>query len=94
MDIRYFIDPATDQPHIYNHDVDESEIEDILERPVEDRAGQGGVRVAIGQSADGRYLRVIYKREPIGQQIVVITAYELTPKQVRAFRRRRRKRWK
>ena len=37
MDIRYYIDPDTELPHIYNHDVDEREIEDVLYNAGEDR---------------------------------------------------------
>lgn len=62
---------------------------DILARPGEDRAGRDGSRVALGQTASGRYLRVIYVPEPDG--IFVITAYELTGKPLTAYKRRRRK---
>ena len=94
MNLRFFVDPATDQPHIYNHDVDESEVQDILEMPAEDRAGRDGARVAIGRTTGGRYLRVIYRREPASDEIVVITAYDLRGKPLRAFRRRKRRKRK
>ncbi len=29
MDIRFHIDPETGLPHIYEHEVDESEVEDV-----------------------------------------------------------------
>lgn len=51
MLIRFFIDPETDQPHIYGHGVSEEEVRDALLRPGEDRAGNEGSRVAIGRSA-------------------------------------------
>ena len=60
MDARYYIDPNTGAPHIHNHAVNEGEVEDVLERPIEDRPGQDGSRVAPGQTRAGRYLRVIY----------------------------------
>jgi hypothetical protein len=41
--VRYYIDPETDQPHIYRHDVAESEVEEVLSHPGEDRAGSEGV---------------------------------------------------
>jgi hypothetical protein len=69
--------------------VEEHEVVDILARPGEDRAGRDGSRVALGQTASGRYLRVIYVPEPDG--IFVITAYELTGKPLTAYKRRRRK---
>jgi hypothetical protein len=64
MTIRFYLDPATGQPHILNHGVEESEVSDILEAPGEDRAGRDGSRVAIGQTEAGRYLRVIYVPGP------------------------------
>jgi hypothetical protein len=38
MDIRFYIDPETGLPHIYNHDVDGDEVEEVLQNPGEDRA--------------------------------------------------------
>lgn len=93
MPIRYYIDPETGQPHIYNHDVSESEVEEILQAPGEDRPGQEGSRVALGKTAGGRYLRVIYVLDRQASDVFVITAYNLTGKPLTAFlRRRRRKR--
>tara|TARA_B100000959_G_C14990065_1_gene627457 strand:+ start:3703 stop:4002 length:300 start_codon:yes stop_codon:yes gene_type:complete len=91
LKIRYYIDPKTEEPHIYNHGVKENEIEDVLSKPGEDRAGKEGSRIAIGQTKSGRYLRVIYVPDPEPNSIFVITAYELTGKPLIAFRRRRRK---
>ena len=64
MDIRFYIDPETGVPHIYNHDIDEDEIAEVLRNPGEDRSGREGARVAIGQTRSGRYLRVIYAPDP------------------------------
>lgn len=64
LKVRYYIDPATDQPHIYNHDVAESEVEEVLARPGEDRLGNEGARVASGRTLAGRLLRVIYVPDP------------------------------
>ena len=60
MTVRFYIDPATDHPHIYDHSVVEEEVEEVLARPMEDRAGRDGSRIALGQTEAGRYLRVIY----------------------------------
>jgi hypothetical protein len=60
---RFYVDPATGAPHIHNHHVDETEVIDVLDRPGEDRPGRDGSRVALGQTASGRYLRVIYVAE-------------------------------
>lgn len=92
MQVRYYIDPGTDRPHIWNHRVDEAEVEQVLLHPGEDRPGAKGARVALGQTEAGRYLRVIYVPDVETESIFVITAYELTGKPLMAFRRRRRRR--
>jgi hypothetical protein len=91
MNIRYYIDPETDQPHIYTHNVSEEEVEDVLLKPGEDRSGKEGSRVAIGQSRTGRYLRVIYVIDFEPKSIFVITAFDLTGKPLMAYRRRSQK---
>ena len=91
MDVRYYIDPETEQPHIYRHGVAEAEVEDVLRRPMEDRPGREGSRVALGRTQAGRYLRVIYVPDPVPDSVFVITAYPLGPKALRALRRRRRR---
>jgi hypothetical protein len=32
--IRFYIDPETGEPHIYEHGVDEDEVADVLEDPI------------------------------------------------------------
>ena len=54
MNIRFYIDPETALPHIYGHQVDEGEVEDVLKEPGEDRPGREDSRVAIGQTRAGR----------------------------------------
>jgi hypothetical protein len=88
---RFYIDPATGLPHINDHQVEEDEVIEILEKPIEDRAGREGSRIALGQTASGRYLRVVYVPDPEPDSVFVITAYELAGKPLAAFRRRRRK---
>ena len=92
MTVRYYLDPETGEPHIYNHGVSEEEVEDVLRAPGEDRPGREGSRVALGQTRDGRYLRVIYVPDPESQSVFVITAYELRGRPLAAYRRRRRRR--
>ena len=91
MKVRYYIDPRTDSPHIYGHNVAESEVEEVLGAPGEDRPGREGSRVAIGRTSSGRLLRVIYVPDSEPDSAFVITAYELTGKPALAYRRRRRK---
>jgi len=91
MNIRFYIDKETGLPHIYNHEVDEVEVEEILQNPGEDRAGRDDSRIAIGQTQAGRYLRVIYVPDPQPNSLFVITAYELKGKPLTAYRRRQRR---
>jgi hypothetical protein len=89
--IRYYIDPATGLPHISEHDVSEREVEAVLERPMQDIRGREDSRIAIGQTEEGRYLKVIYVPDPVPDSVFVITAYQPGPKAKRAIRRKRRK---
>lgn len=96
MEIRYYHDPDTDtdEPHIYVHGVSEEEVEHILRHPGEDRPGSDDSRHALGQTAAGRYLRVIYVPDPGADSVFVVTAYELRGKALQAYRRRRRRKGK
>ncbi len=80
MNIRFYLEPATGQPHILEHGVDEKEVQDVLETPGEDRPGRDGSRIAIGQTRARRYLRVIYVPDPEPESVFVVTAYELKGK--------------
>ena len=92
MKVRFYVDPSTREPHILCHDVSEEEVEQVLSRPGEDRPGRDGARIAIGQTAAGRYLRVSYVPDPEPGSIFPATAYELRGQPLTAYRRRRRKR--
>jgi len=94
MKVRYYLDPETGEPHIYNHAVQEKEVEQVLRRSREDRPGHRGSRVAIGETHAGRYLRVIYVPDPEPDSLFVITAFELRGKPLLAYRRRRRRKGK
>ena len=94
MNLRFYLDRDTGQPHIYHHSVSEQEVEDVLTKPGEDRPGSEGSRVALGQTRDGRYLKVIYVPDPEPDRVFVITLYELTGKAKKAYRRRMHRRQK
>jgi len=95
MDIRYHLDPDTGLPHIHGHGVTEEEVEYVLRsRSAEDRAGSDSSRQALGQTAAGRYLREIYVPDEVGDGVFVVTAFEVTGKQLKAYRRRRRRKGK
>src|SRR5687767_14722046 len=78
------------QPLIYRHNVQENEVEEVLAKPIEDRPGTEGSRVAIGQTEAGRYLRMIYVPDPEPESSFVITSYDLGPKALKALKRRRK----
>ncbi len=94
MELRFNKDPETGLPHIYDHGVTEDEVRQVLARPVENRVGTEDSRVAVGQTSVGRYLRVIYAPDEIGDGVFVITAFDVRGKELKAFRRRRRKKGK
>ncbi len=94
MKVRFYLDPATEEPHIYGHGVTEEEVEDVLSSSGEDRPGREGSRVALGRTLAGRYLRVVYVPDPDPNSVFVITAYELRGKPLIAYRRRRRRKGK
>jgi hypothetical protein len=53
---------------------------------------RGEARQATGQTESGRYLRIIYVPDHEGDGAFVVTAYPLTGKSLKAYRRRRRRR--
>ena len=91
MEIRFYRDPSG-LPHVHRHGFTEAEVREVLVSPLEDGAGAGGSRVAIGRTQSARTLKVIYVPDPDGAGLFVITAYEMTPKALRALRRRLRNR--
>ena len=92
MNVRFYLDPETGEPHVRSHGITEEEVADVLRNPGEDRPGREGSRVAIGRARTGRHLRVIYVPDPEPDSIFVITAYDLRGKPLVAYRRRRRRR--
>jgi hypothetical protein len=71
--IRFFIDVETGLPHIYEHNVSEDEVRDVLRNPFQEFEGRRNSRVAFGQARGGRFLKVIYSRDDDGIGIFVIT---------------------
>ena len=92
MEIRYYLDRVTGLPHIFDHGVTEAEVERVLSRPGEDGPSSGGSRQALGQTAGGRYLRVVYVPDEDGEGVFVVTAYPLSGRELKAYRRRKRRR--
>lgn len=91
MELRYWTDPETSLPHIYNHDVTEAEVRQVLSRPGLDFPGDRNSRTILGQTLAGRYLKVVFTPDEGGQSGFVVTAYELRGKALKAYRRARRR---
>ena len=94
MEVRYYLDPDSGQPHIYGHGVSEQEVEEVLRRRGEDLRAARDSRRKIGQTAAGRILQVFYVPDEDPESVFVITAYELRGKAKKAFRRRQRRKRK
>lgn len=94
MKLRFYIDPETSEPHVFNHAIDVDEVIEVLENAGEDRPGREGSRIALGRTAAGRYLRIIYVPDPEPDSAFVITAHDLKGKALAAYRSRRRKKHK
>jgi hypothetical protein len=91
VEIRYYIDPETDEPHIYSHGIGEREVEQVLHGSGDDVPGANRSRIKLGQAYNGRYLKIVYVPDEFDDSVFVITAYELRGKEKTAFRRRRRR---
>jgi hypothetical protein len=91
MEIRFNIDPETNQPHIYEHGVTEGEVRQVLMRPGDDFQGRESTRIKFGQTLAGRYLKVVYVPDEGRDSVFVITAYDLKGTTLKAFRRRQRR---
>ena len=94
MVVAFYIDPETEPPHIFHHGVSEEEVREVVASPGLVLKGTENSRFALGQTATGRYLKVVYAPRKDGSGIFVITAYQLRGKELRAYRRRRRRKSK
>ena len=92
MQIRLLYDDDTGLPHITGHGVNEREVEDVLNRPIENLPGRRNSRIVIGRTRAGRLLKVVCVPDEIGDGIFVVTAFDLKGKPLIAFNRRMRHR--
>lgn len=89
--LRFYIDPDSGEPHIFEHGVSEAEVGEVLNRPQETLRGRKESSVAHGRTKAGRYLKVIFSPDDDGESIFVITAFDLPAKQIAALKRRLRR---
>jgi hypothetical protein len=66
MRLRYYLNEATGLPHIYDHGVRESEVEELLHRPGAILPGRKGAKLAVGQTTNGRYLKIGARKTHVG----------------------------
>jgi Domain of unknown function (DUF4258) len=91
MELRFWTDAETGLPHIYEHGVTEDEVRQVLARPGLNRPSGRNSRSIMGQTSDGRYLKVVFVPDPDGDGGFVVTAYELRGKGLKAYRRDKRR---
>ena len=94
MEIRFWIDPETDLPHIFEHGVTEAEVEQVLRSSGEEFPGTDRSRLRLGQTEAGRLLQVVYVPDETGDGVFVVTAFDPTPNAKKAFRKRQRRKRK
>ncbi len=95
MRLEFYVDPETEAPHIFRHDVREEEVAEVLVGDgVRWQVGDGKV-VVVGKTGDGRFLQVVLvESDEPSEPILVITAYPPKKEMIAEFRRRMRKRGK
>ena len=87
MNLRFHLDQAG-QPHMWKHNVSVEEVAHILRDPLESIKGRGASIIAIGRTRAGRYLKVIYSPDDVGDGIFVISAFDVSRRQIRALKKR------
>lgn len=94
MELRFWIDPETGLLHIFDHRVTEEEVRQVLSRTSEEFPGRDRSRISLAQTEAGRFLQDLYVPDNVAESAFVVTAFDLTPKASRAFRRRQRRKKK
>ena len=94
MELRFWNDPETNQPHIYDHNVTEDEVREVLSRPGLNYPSSRNSRIHEGQTEAGRYLKVVYVPDEDADSAFIVTAYELKGKALKAYRRAMRRKQK
>jgi len=74
MELRFWNDPETGLPHIYDHGVTEEEVEQVLRSPGLNLPDARNSRSVMGQTAAGRYLKVVFVPDSAGESGFVVTA--------------------
>jgi hypothetical protein len=92
-DIRFYLDPESGLAHCFTaHGIHERQVIEVLRHPGDRFRGRDGTFVAEGQTAAGRYLRIIYREYRSAGYVFVITAYDMSESAKQAYRRRHKRR--
>ena len=86
MQYKFYTDPETNEPHIFNHGVTEDEAIESIENKAEIKRSRKDSFVAIGRTAAGRTLKVVYVKKI--DYLLIVTGYEMSGRELKAFRRR------
>ena len=89
MALWFWYDPALQALHIDKHGVNDREVSEALEDLELEWAGDAGARRAIGRTAEGRHLLVVFRRERTDS--FVLTARAPSNAELKAHRRRLRR---
>ena len=57
MEVRFYLDPDSGEPHVLNHGISETEVIRILSHANEDLPAANGARMAIGENGSGACAR-------------------------------------
>lgn len=91
MQVRFYYDGETGEPHLHKHGITQAEAVEALESSLEDRPGRDGSRIALGRTESGRYIRVVYIPDPDDNSVFVVTACDLKSREKQALARRMRR---
>jgi hypothetical protein len=83
---------ADGEPHILDHGVAEWEVHEAFDRRLEQIAGRDDSTIFIGRTIGGRVLKIVFGEARDRDDIFVVTAYDLPAKQLRALRKRLKRR--
>jgi hypothetical protein len=91
MNVRFNKNPDG-EPHVRDHHVEVSEVLEALEDSLESISGGADTTIVIGRTRSGRMLKIVHAPSRDGDGIFVVTAFDLPAKQIRALKRRLRRR--
>ena len=95
MYLRFWNDPETGLPHIYDHGVTEDdEVCQVMIGKGLDYPEKGDSRVRLGTTASGRALKVVYFPDKGSLSAFIVTSYDLKGKALKAYRRAKRRKRK